>query len=118
MTYYIRNRACACGRCRARGLMGPAVIVTVGVLLLLQTLDIVDFGRSWPVLLLVIGGVLLIGHSGSTEGHVQPTWPAPQAQPVQAQPVQPQTPPRWTTGTPPPPGPTEPNQSQDPQVKS
>lgn len=113
MTYYIRNRACACGRCRARGLMGPAVIVTVGVLLLLQTLDIVDFGRSWPVLLLVIGGVLLIGHSGTTAGHVQPTWAAPQPQPAQ-----PQNPSGWTTGTPPPPGSREPNQSQDPQVKS
>ena len=115
MTYYMRNRACACGRCRARGLMGPAVMVTVGVLLLLQTLDIVDFDRSWPVLLLVIGGVLLIGHSGSIEGHVQPSWPA------QPQPAQPQNPSGWSTGTPPPPGPTQPNQSNhssDPQVKS
>ena len=99
--------------------MGPAVMVTVGVLLLLHTLDIVDFGRSWPVLLLVIGGVLLLGHSGSIEGHVQPTWAVPQPQPAQPQSAQAQNPPGWNMGTPPPPGPTQPNQSNDdPQVKS
>ena len=117
MTYYVRNRACHCMRCRSRGLMGAAVLVALGILFLLDNYGI-EFDRTWPVILLVIGGVLLLSHSGSTEGHVQPTWAAPQSQPVQPQPPQPQVPSGWTTGTAPPPGPTQPNQSNDPQVKS
>lgn len=40
---------------RAQNLVGPAVLVTLGVLFLLETQDIISFGRTWPVLLVVIG---------------------------------------------------------------
>jgi Domain of unknown function (DUF5668) len=38
-----------------RGLAGPVVLVTLGVLFLIGAFDGPDFGRTWPVLLLAIG---------------------------------------------------------------
>jgi hypothetical protein len=59
-----------CDRCRARGLMGPAVLVTLGVLFLLETQGVISFGRTWPVLLVVIGLVKVYQGSSATAGHV------------------------------------------------
>jgi hypothetical protein len=104
---YIRNRACPCVRCRAQGLMGAAILITLGVLFLLQSYGHIQLERTLPVLLLVIGFVLWIARTGSTEGHVNPAWYAPQ--------IPPQNPQQWTTGAvAPPPSPTNPD---DPQVK-
>jgi hypothetical protein len=63
---------CSCARCRTRCLMGPAVLVTVGLLLLLHSFDLpkADFGHTWPVILLVIGVVKLLQSNASTEGHI------------------------------------------------
>ena len=98
MTPYIRNRNCQCTRCRAHGLMGAAVLITLGVLFLMDSYDIIRFDQGLPALLLVIGGVLLVSRTGSTEGHIQPGWIAgPVAQP----PAQPW--PTTTTAPPPPP---------------
>lgn len=121
MTPYIKNRNCQCVRCRAHGLMGAAVLITLGVLFLMESYNVIQFDRSFPVLLLVIGCVLLVARTGSTEGHVQPGWihgPVAQAPPQQP----------WTTTTtapPPPPsqqwasGADEPTSSRqnDSQVK-
>lgn len=73
---------CQCARCRSRRLMGPAVMVTIGFLLLFETLGRVGFGRTWPILLLVVGGVKLFQNSASTDGHVPPSPPAPPAAPT------------------------------------
>jgi hypothetical protein len=54
--------------------MGPAMMITIGVLFLLQTLEVVSFHYTWPVILIVIGGVQVLAHSASAEGHVQPGW--------------------------------------------
>ena len=35
---YRYNPYCSCGRCRAHGFMGPAVLITLGVLFLLDQL--------------------------------------------------------------------------------
>jgi hypothetical protein len=61
---------CQCANCRARRLMGPAMLVTIGVLFLLENLQVANFGHTWPVILLVVGGVKLLQGSASTEGHV------------------------------------------------
>ena len=61
-----------CERCRCRCLMGPAVLVTLGVLFLLETQNVISFGRTWPVLLVVIGLVKVWQGSASTVGHVDP----------------------------------------------
>ncbi|MGA7217270.1 MAG: DUF5668 domain-containing protein [Candidatus Sulfotelmatobacter sp.] len=61
---------CRCDRCRMRKITGPAVLVTIGVLLLLQSLDIAGFERTWPAILLVIGVVKLLQSNASSAGHV------------------------------------------------
>jgi Domain of unknown function (DUF5668) len=94
-TYY-RSRHCPCARCRCRGLMGAAVLITLGVLFLLQEFWIIRFDQSWPVLLLVIGGMMLLSRTASAEGHAQPYWiggpGAPGTTPVQGDP--------WAGGSP------------------
>ncbi len=72
---------CQCARCRAHRLMGPAVLLTLGFLFLFESMGRVGFGRTWPILLLVIGGVKLYQSGASTEGHVAlpPGPPAPPA---------------------------------------
>jgi uncharacterized membrane protein YfcA len=75
MNGYIPNRTCQCPRCRARGLMGAAVLITLGVLFLLNEYTNVRFHETFPVLLIVIGLVLWLGRTASIEGHVQPPLP-------------------------------------------
>lgn len=105
MTPYIRNRSCHCVRCLANGLMGAAVLITLGVLFLLDSYDIIRFDQGLPALLLVIGGVLLICRTGSTEGHVQPGW-------IQSSGVTPSGSQPWVTiGNVPPPAPPQPSAS-------
>ena len=70
--YYVRNRACRCPRCASHWLMGPAVLITVGVLFLLEQLHVMSFGRSFPILLIVIGVVKIAQRSAPDMGHVQP----------------------------------------------
>jgi hypothetical protein len=62
---------CRCQRCSIRGLMGPAVLITIGVLFLLQQTSGWHWGfeRTWPVILLVIGGLKLAESLASTDGH-------------------------------------------------
>lgn len=83
---------CQCARCRSRRLMGPAVIFTVGVLFLLANLSAVHFGRTWPVILLVIGGVKLLQGSASIEGHMASA-PNPPGDPIPPAPPVPPVPP-------------------------
>lgn len=70
--YYVRNRRCSCLRCASRSLMGPAVLITIGVLFLLDRLGIFGFGRGIPILLIVIGLIQVAQRSAPTTGHVQP----------------------------------------------
>ena len=65
-----RRSTCPCVRCRCARLMGPAVLVTLGILFQLSTLDIKDFDATWPLLLIVIGVVKILQTSGPTSGHI------------------------------------------------
>ena len=119
MTHYIRNRSCHCTRCRAHGLMGAAVLITLGVLFLLDSYGVIRFHETFPILFLVIGGVLLISRTGSTDGHVQPGWIAGSiAQPpVQQGPAITTAPPpppsqQWASGADNPPSSSDQNDSQ------
>ena len=70
---YRYNPACGCARCRAHGFMGPAVLITLGVLFLLDQLTHIywmDFGRTWPALLIVIGLIMFLQHNAPAVGHV------------------------------------------------
>jgi hypothetical protein len=61
---------CSCQRCSIRGLMGPAILITIGVLFLVQQSHwAYHFGRTWPVILLVIGGIKLAEALASDAGH-------------------------------------------------
>jgi hypothetical protein len=64
------GRGCTCDRCRMRKIMGPAMLVTVGMLFLLQSLNVASFDRTWPAILLVVGVVKLLQSNASAEGHV------------------------------------------------
>ena len=85
---------CACRSCTIRSLMGPAVVITVGVLFLLeQTRSGFSFTQTWPIILVVIGVVLLASALAPMDGHitsgtvppaVPPVPPASQVPPPQA----------------------------------
>jgi hypothetical protein len=66
---------CQCDHCRTRRLMGPAMLVTLGVLFLLDSVSRVGFGRTWPAILLVIGVVKLMQGNASSNGHIGPLPP-------------------------------------------
>jgi hypothetical protein len=61
---------CQCEHCRTRKLMGPAMLITLGVLFLLDNVSRVGFGRTWPAILLVIGVVKLMQSNASLSGHI------------------------------------------------
>lgn len=74
---------CTCRRCTIRGLMGPAIITTIGLLFLLGEFSggRLSFGNTFPVILIVIGAILLASSVAPTDGHVDsstpPTVPPP-----------------------------------------
>lgn len=73
MEMYMRNRYCPCLRCKMNDSLGPAVLVTLGTMLLLVNLfSFVRFLTVIAMLLIVIGAVKLLQSSASTEGHRQP----------------------------------------------
>ena len=64
---------CRCQSCTIRGLMGPAILITLGILFLLHQVrrGNFDFGNTWPIVLVVIG-VLLLGSSlAPRDGHFE-----------------------------------------------
>ena len=63
---------CGCRRCMIRGLMGPAVIIAVGVLFLLDQMrsGYFSFGNTYPVILIVIGVISLAAAAAPTDGHI------------------------------------------------
>jgi hypothetical protein len=75
--YERARQSCGCGRCMTRCLMGPAMVLTTGILFLLDSTDIAELHRTWPAWLLVVGIVKLLQSSASSAGHVGPLPPAP-----------------------------------------
>src|SRR5579871_852452 len=72
---YRYNSSCPCPRCRAHGYMGPAVLITIGVLFLFDQMGgmhWMHFGFTWPALLIVIGPIKLLEDSASMAAHIQP----------------------------------------------
>jgi hypothetical protein len=62
--------ACTCDRCKMRCIMWPAIMFTLGVLFLIDNLHGPGFERTWPLILLVIGGVKLLQSNASDAGHI------------------------------------------------
>ena len=93
---------CQCEHCRTRKLMGPAMLITLGVLFLLDSVSRVGFGRTWPAILLVIGVVKLMQGNASSSGHVGPLPPGTPP---------PYVPPTVPPNVPPPQAPPNPDQT-------
>jgi Domain of unknown function (DUF5668) len=53
-----------------RSLMGPIMLITIGVLFLLREFTRYGIGELWPILLIVPGIVLVAQHMASKAGHV------------------------------------------------
>ena len=77
--YERSRRICGCGRCSTRWLMGPAMVLTTGILFLFHTMNIADLDRTWPAWILAVGIVKLLQSSASSAGHIGPLPPAPPA---------------------------------------
>jgi hypothetical protein len=77
---------CQCQHCRTRRLTGPAMLITLGVLFLLDSVSRIGFGRTWPAILLVIGVVKLVQSNSSNAGHVGPLPPGSSGMPPDATP--------------------------------
>ncbi len=72
MQEYRYNPACGCAGCRRSGLTGPVMMVTIGTLFLIANYTRLDFGDLWPVILIVMGGLMFLRPSTSRAGHVNP----------------------------------------------
>jgi hypothetical protein len=107
--------------------MGPVVLITVGVLFLLDQLGHshwMDFGSTWPALLIVIGLIMFLQHNASAEGHVPRDYPGIvlPGRPGQPMPPYPQQPPVVTPPPVPPAGTVTPETNwknpKDPEVRN
>lgn len=95
MDRFRSNPRCDCARCRMAGLMGPAVLVTIGTLFLIQNLSNgrLDFGDTWPLLLIVIGIVKVLQYTAPIDGHIPYGYLSGQFPPAAAQAPAPVIPP-------------------------
>jgi len=85
---------CRCQSCAIRGLTGPAIVITIGILFLLHQVHgrNLYFGNTWPLLLVVVGLLHLASSMASSEGHIDSSTPvtppgppaAPTSPPAQA----------------------------------
>ena len=68
---------CRCQSCTIRGMMWPAILITLGILFLLSQVrgGHFDFNNTWPLLLVVIGLILLASSMAPREGHIEPPPP-------------------------------------------
>jgi hypothetical protein len=64
-----------------RSVRGPLILITLGVLFVLQNFTDYGIGRTWPVLLIVIGLLSLFGRTAppvpGPPAPTQSTWPPP-----------------------------------------
>jgi hypothetical protein len=84
---------CRCQSCTIRGLMGPAILITLGILFLLNQTHggRLQFDNTWPVILLVIGLILFASSLAPRDGHIDPP---PQTLPPGVPPPPPVVPPQ------------------------
>jgi len=74
MEIYRCNRNCGCLRCRYKGSLWGVFVMVLGFLWLFDSLGVrgMEFDRTRPVLLIVIGVILMLQRTASMDGHVQP----------------------------------------------
>ena len=79
MATYVPNRYCPCPRCRMRCLLGPTLLITIGLLMLFSELHMVRFHYTWPIILIVIGVFKVLQGNSPASGH-RNFWTVPAAQ--------------------------------------
>ena len=62
---------CPCVRCGMNCMMWPVLLVTFGVLMLLDSVNAAYFKHTWPIMLVVFGAVRLMQTSAPTAGHIE-----------------------------------------------
>lgn len=58
-----------------RSITGPVILITVGVLFLVDRFSQFGFAQTWPVLLIVIGILKLLGGRRHRDGYYPPPPP-------------------------------------------
>jgi len=76
-----QRMVCRCVACTAISLMGPVILVTIGIMGLLDEFTPVRWGESWPLILIVIGVLKFLQITGSRVGHIEPDVQRPAAPP-------------------------------------
>ena len=61
---------CNCAQCRIACLMGPLMLITVGVIFLAAQYTHYGIGDLWPLFLIVPGIILVAQSFASREGHI------------------------------------------------
>ncbi len=87
MNDYVKDKSCGN---KSSGLMGAAVLITLGVLFMIQNFTRFDFGETWPALLIVIGVFLYLKRSAPATDYSQPYGPQATVPPPPAAAVPPQ----------------------------
>lgn len=71
-----------------RAITGPIILITVGVLFLIDKFTGINFGQTWPVLLIIIGLLKLFGGRTRKAAYYPPP-PRPGTANRQASPAEP-----------------------------
>ena len=61
---------CSCPHCRIRSLVGPVMVITIGVLFLAAEYSRYSFADLWPIILIVLGVLLVAQALAPKQGHV------------------------------------------------
>lgn len=61
---------CACPHCRMRGLVGPVMVIAVGVVFLAAEYSRYSVADLWPILLIVLGVLLVAQALAPKQGHL------------------------------------------------
>jgi B-box zinc finger len=71
--------------CSPTRLMAPAMVITTGVLGLLYEYTSWSWGRTWPLYLIVAGGIKMLQFTGPREDHIGPPSAPPSAPAAESQ---------------------------------
>lgn len=69
MAELVKTR-CSCANCRIGGLMGPILLITIGLIFLAGQYTRYSAWDFWPAILVVVGAVKIMETMASREGHV------------------------------------------------
>jgi hypothetical protein len=66
----VANTKCGCAYCKLRGLVGPLMIISLGVIFLIAQYSRYSFFDLWPILLIILGVLLVAQALVPKQGHI------------------------------------------------